>query len=67
MTKISIEYKYRGSIEIPDNRYAKDIFFRVKQAYANHEKMNVGLVFSKTKQKAYKAPIAPIVGSFIIS
>ncbi len=52
MTKISIEYKYRGNIEIPDNRYAKDIFFRVKQAYANHEKMGVSLVFSKDKQKS---------------
>ena len=49
MTKISIEYKFRGNIEIPDNRYAKDIFFRVKQAYANHEKMGIGLVFSKNK------------------
>jgi len=52
MTKISIEYKYRGNIEIPDNRYAKDIFFRVKQAYANHEKMGISLVFSKDKQKS---------------
>ena len=52
MTKISIEYKYRGNIEIPDNRYAKDIFFRVKQAYANHEKMSISLVFSKDKQKS---------------
>ena len=49
MTRITIEYKHRGSIEIPDNSYAKDIFFRVKQAYANHEKMSVNLVFSKNK------------------
>jgi len=47
--KISIEYKYRGSIEFPDTIEAKDIFFRVKQAYANHEKMSIRLVFSKTK------------------
>lgn len=50
MTKISIEYKFRGSIEIPDNRFAKDVFFRVKQAYSNHEKMSIDIVFSKTKQ-----------------
>ena len=51
-TKISIEYKYRGSIEISENRFARDVFFRVKQAYANHEKMSVNLVFSPTKQKS---------------
>ena len=50
--KISIEYKYRGSIELPENAYAKDVFFRVKQAYANHEKMSINLVFSKNKLKA---------------
>jgi len=47
--KISIEHKYRGSIELPDTNEAKNIFFRVKQAYANHEKMSIALVFSKTK------------------
>jgi hypothetical protein len=47
--KVSIEYKYRGSVELPENKYAKDVFFRVKQAYANHEKMGVHLVFSKNK------------------
>lgn len=47
--KISIEHKYRGSIELPDNKYAKDVFFRTKQAYANHEKMAVSLVFTKAK------------------
>jgi hypothetical protein len=47
--KISIEHKYRGSIEIPDTIEAKDIFFRTKQAYANHEKMSVKLVFSNSK------------------
>ncbi len=52
MTKISIEYKFRGNIELPDNRYAKDIFFRVKQAYANHEKMSIELVFTKSKLKS---------------
>lgn len=50
--KISIEYKYRGSVELPENRYAKDVFFRVKQAYANHEKMSINLVFSKAKLKS---------------
>ncbi|ADN09709.1 hypothetical protein [Sulfurimonas autotrophica] len=47
--KISIEYKYRGSIEFPDTTEAKDIFFRTKQAYANHEKMSIKLVFSNAK------------------
>jgi len=47
--KITIEYKYRGSIALPDTTDSKDIFFRVKQAYANHEKMGVHLLFSKAK------------------
>ena len=47
--KVSIEHKYRGSIEFPDTIEAKDIFFRTKQAYANHEKMGIHLVFSKSK------------------
>ena len=54
MIKVSIEHKFRGSIELPENRYAKDVFFRVKQAYANHEKMNVGLVFTKNKLHTLK-------------
>jgi len=49
MIKVSIEYKYRGSIDLPDNKYAKDVLFRTKQAYANHEKMGVHLIFSKNK------------------
>jgi len=53
--KISIEYKYRGNVELPENRYAKDIFFRVKQAYANHEKMGINLVFSTNKLKSLKS------------
>jgi len=52
--KISIEHKYRGSIELPDTNEAKDIFFRVKQAYANHEKMSIALVFSKSKLSKMK-------------
>ncbi len=54
MIKVTIEHKFRGNIDLPDNRYAKDVFFRVKQAYANHEKMSVGLVFSKNKLKSLK-------------
>lgn len=54
MTKVSIEHKFRGSVELPENRYAKDVFFRVKQAYANHQKMSVDLVFTKSKQKSLK-------------
>jgi len=50
--KISIEHKYRGTVELPENKYAKDVFFRVKQAYANHEKMSINLVFSKAKLKS---------------
>ncbi len=54
MIKVSIEHKFRGNIELPDNRYAKDVFFRAKQAYANHEKMSVDLVFTKNKLHALK-------------
>lgn len=50
--KITIEYRYRGSLELPNNRYAKDIFFRVKQAYANHEQMSVALLFPQHKIKS---------------
>ncbi|WP_457746702.1 hypothetical protein [Sulfurimonas sp.] len=53
--KITIEHKYRGSIALPSNRYAKDVFFRVKQAYANHEKMGIHLVFSQHKLKALQS------------
>ncbi len=49
--KITIEYKYRGSIELPDTKDAKNIFFRTKQAYANHEPMSVNLVLSSYKLK----------------
>ncbi|MBA1432612.1 MAG: hypothetical protein FAF04_03225 [Epsilonproteobacteria bacterium] len=52
--KITIEYKYRGSIALPDTPHAKDIFFRVKQAYANHEKMGVHLLFSRNKLQQLK-------------
>jgi len=52
LTKVSIEHKFRGTIELPENKYAKDVFFRVKQAYANHDKMSVNLVFSANKQKS---------------
>lgn len=54
MIKVSIEHKFRGNIELPENRYAKDVFFRVKQAYANHEKMSVNLVFTKNKLHSLK-------------
>ena len=47
--KISIEHKYRGTVELPDTKEAKDIFFRTKQAYANHEKMSITLLFSRSK------------------
>jgi hypothetical protein len=52
--KITIEYKYRGSIELPDTSHAKDIFFRVKQAYANHEKMGLHLLFSRNRLQQLK-------------
>lgn len=47
--KISIEFKHRGFITLPQTSDAKNIFFRVKQAYANHEEMSLTLLFSKTK------------------
>ena len=52
--KISIEHKFRGSIELPDNVEAKNVFFRTKQAYANHEKMGVHILFSKAKLSKLK-------------
>lgn len=52
--KVSIEYKYRGSVELPENTDAKNVFFRTKQAYANHEKMSIHLIFSKNKLSKLK-------------
>lgn len=52
MIKVSIEHKFRGNIELPENRYAKDVFFRVKQAYANHQQMSIDIIFTKNKQKS---------------
>jgi len=52
--KITIEYKYRGSVALPENSEAKNVFFRVKQAYANHEKMSINLIFSKAKLQKLK-------------
>ncbi|QOP40649.1 hypothetical protein [Sulfurimonas marina] len=51
MIPVKIEHKFRGKIELPNNRYAKELFFRVKQAYANHENMGVHLLFNKHKLK----------------
>ena len=53
--KVSIEYKFRGTVELPENRYAKDVFFRIKQAYANHEKMSIKLIFSTHQLKKLKS------------
>ena len=50
MQKITIEYRQRGSIKLPQTKDAKNIFFRVKQAYANHDTMSLNLLFSKAKQ-----------------
>jgi len=52
--QISIEHKYRGSVVLPDNVEAKNVFFRTKQAYANHEKMGVHILFSKSKLSKLK-------------
>jgi len=52
--QISIEHKYRGSLVLPDNVEAKNVFFRTKQAYANHEKMGVHILFSKSKLSKLK-------------
>lgn len=49
--KVYIEKKFRGNIDLPDTKEANSIFFRVKQAYANHEKMGVHLIFSHAKLK----------------
>ena len=48
-TKIYIEKKYRGTLTFPQTKDINNIFFRVKQAYANHEKMSIKLLFSNNK------------------
>ena len=40
---------------MPDTKNSKDIFFRVKQAYANHEKMSLKLLFSNYELKKLKS------------
>ena len=52
--KISIEHKYRGSVELPENSEARNVFFKTKQAYANHEKMSIKVIFSNEKLKKLK-------------
>ncbi len=47
--KIYIEKKYRGTLNFPQTKDVNNIFFRVKQAYANHEEMSVKLLFSNNK------------------
>ena len=54
-TAIYIEKKYRGKIAFAQSKEAKNIFFRVKQAYANHEKMGVHLLFSTKKLHTLKS------------
>ena len=49
--KVFIQYKYRGSVYLPSTKKAKDIFSRVKQAYANHETMGLHLLFTDAKIK----------------
>lgn len=54
MVDIIIERKFRGKVKFPKNKYAKEIFLRIKQAYANHEKMGVHLLFTKQKIQKLK-------------
>ena len=53
--KIYIEKKYRGTISFPQTKDANSIFFRVKQAYANHENMSIHLLFSNKKLHKLKS------------
>lgn len=48
---IYIEKKFRGFVDFPDTKEAREIFFRTKQAYANHMPMSVKLLFSDAKLK----------------
>ena len=52
--KISIEHRYRGRVELPENIEARNVFFKTKQAYANHEKMSIKTIFSNEKLKKLK-------------
>lgn len=52
MRKIIINKRYKGSIELPDTKYAPHIFGAVKRAIANEEKMGIHLFYSKKKLKA---------------
>ena len=41
-------------MELPENAEARNVFFKTKQAYANHEKMSVKVIFSNEKLKKLK-------------
>jgi len=49
MQKIFIGRKFVGTVVLPDTVNAKQIFFRVKQAYEKREVLNVSLLFSANK------------------
>jgi len=52
MQKIIIHKKYYGSIELPDTKHAKAIFFRVITAFAKKQALNINLLFRPAKIKS---------------
>jgi hypothetical protein len=52
MQKIIIHKKYIDSIELPETRQAKALFFRIVTAVAKKQPLNVGIVFRPAKIKS---------------
>ena len=55
MQKIFIGRKFRGAIILPGTKDAKEIFFRVKQAYEKRETLGVSLLFSASRVERLKS------------
>ncbi len=52
MRKIYIRKKYYGEVELPQTRYAKNIFFRVIHAYGRNEAITLHHLFPPSKIKS---------------
>lgn len=55
MSKIFINKRYRGSIELPDTKDAKQILRRVEKIYATMESLSINILFSKSRLKQLRS------------
>jgi len=55
MYKIFINEKYRGSIELPDTKDAKQILHRVKKVYVTRDALTIDVLFRQSKINQLKS------------